>query len=80
MTQLTFTGIQGLAYPSGIAFDTSGTMFVTDTGHNRIAKIIGGAITTYASPIAGPFGNVAFNAAGDMFVANSFGGGIVMVS
>ena len=79
MTRLTFTGALGLASPTGIAFDTSGTMFVTDPGHNRIAKIIGGAITTYAS-ILGPFGNIAFNAAGDMFVAYFYGPGIVMVS
>ena len=79
MTKLTLTTGTALNYPTGIAFDTSGTMFVTDPGHNRIAKIIGGAITTYAS-ILGPVGNIAFNAAGDMFVASFYGPGIVMVS
>ena len=79
MTKLTFTTGTALNHPTGIAFDTSGTMFVTDYGGGRIAKFIGGAITTYAS-ILGPVGNIAFNAAGDMFVASFYGPGIVMVS
>ena len=42
------------AYPEGLAVDQHGNVFVADTGNQRIRKISGGVITTFAgNPSAG---------------------------
>ena len=37
-----------LSYFTGLAFDSSGSLYITDTGNSRIRKVTQGIITTYA--------------------------------
>jgi sugar lactone lactonase YvrE len=59
-----FTGDNGpataaqLNQPSGLAIDSGGNLYISDSGNNRIRKVSGGVITTYA-------GNGAATYAGD---------------
>lgn len=40
-----------LSYPSGVAVDSAGNVYIADTGHNRIRKVsTSGTITTVAGP------------------------------
>ena len=48
--------------PYGLAFDSSGDLYVADYGHNRILKITGGTVVT----IAGRADTVAGNAANEL--------------
>lgn len=68
----------GLVYPTGLAFDASGNLFVADgfdpiggTQHDgNIYKFTpGGARTIFATALNGPAG-LAFDAAGNLFVSN----------
>ena len=63
-----------LAFPTGVALDLVGDVFVADSGNNEVHMItVGtGAISTIAGPgdLDGPTG-VAMNAAGDLFIADT---------
>jgi uncharacterized protein (TIGR03437 family) len=77
-----------ISNPSSIAFDSAGSLYLSDLGNNRIRKITNGAITTIAgngtrrlaaetgpalaAPINEPFG-VAVDAAGNVYVAEAGG-------
>src|SRR5260370_38918936 len=37
-----------LSYIRGVAVDPSGTIYIGDTGNNRVRKVTGGTITTFA--------------------------------
>lgn len=66
-------------YPSGIAVDLAGNIFVTDTYNLAVRKIVaaGGTVVTVAGPDAagGPYGatGVAVDAAGNLHVAERDG-------
>lgn len=57
------------SYPTGVAVDASGNVFVADPGTNQIKKISGGTITVVASGFSTPFG-VSLDNAGFMYVAD----------
>ena len=85
MTTLQFTenGSPSTNYFSttGMAFDSFGAMFLTDYFGNNIMKVVGGAVETYlGTSLSYPYGSVAFNAAGNMFIADSDNHVIRMVS
>ena len=76
-----------LSDPSGVAFDAAGNMYIADSGSGRIRKVSNGAITTVAGSMnSAGFGGdggpavsaqlltpkgVAFDAAGNMYIADS---------
>ena len=35
-----------LAYPAGLAFDSAGSLYIADSGNNRVRKVTGGVIAT----------------------------------
>lgn len=57
--------------PSGVAADSSGNVYVADTGNNAIRKITSsGAVSTFASGFNGPQG-VAVDTLGNVYVADT---------
>lgn len=87
-----FSGDNGLAtaaqlsFPTGLAFDSAGDLYIADTGNSRIRKVVmtSGIITTVVGTTAGFSGDngpatlaqlsvpsgVVFNAMGDLFIAD----------
>ena len=66
------TFASGLNDPKDLAFDSSGNLYETDAGGDKIFKFTpAGAKTTFASNLFGPFG-LAFDAHGNLFEV-SFG-------
>ena len=64
----------GLNYPQGLAFDSAGSLFVSDG--DAIYKFnLNGVRTTFASGLSGPIG-LAFDSAGNLFVADNGIGGV----
>lgn len=76
-----------LSYPSAVALDSAGNLYIADSYNNRIRKISGGIITTVAgngsvgfSGDGGPAtsatlnepGGVAVDAAGNLYLADTF--------
>jgi len=58
-------------YPFGIAVDSSGNLFVADTGNNALRKITpGGTVSTVVAGLGGPSG-VAVSANGTVYIAES---------
>ncbi len=51
------------SYPSGVAFDSSGNLYVTDYGGHRIRKIQGGFVSTIAGSGSAGYANGIGNAA-----------------
>ena len=52
-----------LHYPSGVAADAAGNVYIADTGHGRVRKVdAAGIITTIAGP--GKYGSVTFSGDG----------------
>jgi DNA-binding beta-propeller fold protein YncE len=62
-------------YPYGLAFDSSGSLFVSTYRGGSLYKFTpGGGFTSFGSGLSDPFA-VACDAAGDVFVADLGGGG-----
>jgi uncharacterized protein (TIGR03437 family) len=75
-----------LAFPSGVAVDAAGNLYIADSGNNRVRKVSGGIITTVAGngvsgfsgdggpatrgELAAP-GAVAVDAAGNLYIADT---------
>ncbi|HEY5346043.1 MAG TPA: PEP-CTERM sorting domain-containing protein, partial [Verrucomicrobiae bacterium] len=55
-------------YSFGLAFDTSGNLFVGNASLGSIVKFTSGSPSTFASGLNSPFG-LAFDRSGDLFVA-----------
>ncbi len=86
---------QGLLLPSGVAVDTSGNLFIVDSGNQRVRTVSNGVIATIAGtgtpgysgdggPAAGaqlnnPTG-IAIDAAGKLFVSDSSNGRVRLLS
>ncbi len=86
-----FTGDNGpatsakLSSPSGVATDAMGTLFIADRNNNRIRKVNGGTITTFAGGGNGGLGDngpatsanlqfpqaVAVDSTGNLYIADS---------
>jgi sugar lactone lactonase YvrE len=68
------------SYPSGVAVDGAGNVYVADANNNLIREISAGTVTSIAgsgyliltSPFSAPVG-VAADAAGNVYVANDYG-------
>lgn len=86
--QVSFLGAQrtvpttGLGGPNGAAVDSSGNLYIADTGNNRIVKItptgtqtvVSAAPLTLSSPLA-----VAVDGAGNLYVSDSGHGRVVKI-
>ncbi len=61
----------GLSYPSGVAVDAAGDVFIGDSSNNRVVEIPagGGAQTTVATGLNLPYG-VAVDRGGYVFIAD----------
>lgn len=73
------TFASGLTSPTGLAFDSSGDLFVACGGpqEGSIVEITpGGVKSTFASSFANPFG-LAFDSAGDLFASGTSIAGII---
>ncbi len=65
--------LTGLSFPFGVAVDASGTLYVTDTGNDRVVALPPGAAEPVVLPFTGlwePCG-VAVDDAGTVYVADS---------
>jgi sugar lactone lactonase YvrE len=65
--------------PTGVALDTAGNLYISDTANNVIRKVTAatGVISTMTSPVLNSPRGIAVNAAGDVFVAE-FGANRIM--
>jgi uncharacterized protein (TIGR03437 family) len=65
-----------LSGPQGLALDSSGILYIADTGNSRVLKVSGGTIATVAGGAAtstqlyAPVG-LAFDAAGNLYIADT---------
>ena len=71
----------GLSFPTGLAFDAAGNLFVANAGTGAVTKFsaTGTFVGTFASGLAGPQG-LAFDSAGNLYVTSgqfSSNGGLV---
>jgi sugar lactone lactonase YvrE len=66
------TFVSGLTSPAGIAFDTSGNLYVAEQISSGTVKKISstGTISTFATGLSSPYG-LAFDGSGNLFVAES---------
>ncbi|ABG99584.1 serine/threonine protein kinase (plasmid) [Rhodococcus jostii RHA1] len=78
-TALPFTDLYD---PSGVAVDTTGTVYVADSGNARVLKLVAGSTTQTELPftgISGPTG-VAIDTAGNVYVADTDHGRVLRLA
>jgi sugar lactone lactonase YvrE len=78
-----------LSEPSGLAVDSSGNVFIADTGNNRIRKVTGGIVNDVSGPPSSftcapatlyrPWG-IALDASGDLYIAEPFNHRVMRLS
>jgi sugar lactone lactonase YvrE len=88
MAQITFLGAQrtvaatGLSTPNGAAVDSSGNLYVSDTGVNHVVKIdpTGNQtlVSTFPLTLSAPVG-LAVDSAGNLYVSDNGNGRVVKV-
>jgi streptogramin lyase len=81
--QMTIAG-SGLSYPTGVAVDAAGDVFIGDEFNNRVVKVPAGCTnadcqTMVGSGLNSPFG-VAVDGAGNIFVVDNGNSRVVKVS
>ena len=60
----------GMSFPQGLAFDTSGNLYVANADNNTVSRVTpGGDVSTFASGFSRPVG-LAFDTNGNLYVAN----------
>jgi serine/threonine protein kinase, bacterial len=66
-TELPFTGLK---FPSGIAVDSTGSVYVTDAMNNRVLKLAAGSPNQEVLPFTGLIGpnGVAVDSTGNVYV------------
>ena len=64
-----------LNFPSGVAVDSAGNLYIVDAGNNRIREVSGGTITTVAGN-----GSLGFSGDGGLATSASLGVGIGLIS
>lgn len=71
VTTYSDNGGSGFSNPHGVTFDTSGNLYVSSWGGDRIYKVATGsmAVSTYATGMRDPNG-LAFDTAGNLYVSN----------
>ena len=77
--RLPFTGLK---WPSGVAVDAAGDLYVTDAGNNRVVRLAAGSSTQTVlrfTDLNDP-GGVAVDAAGAVYVADSYNHRVVKLA
>ena len=70
----------GVNSPAAIAVDTSGNIFVADTGNNRVIEVTAkGVVSTVASGLSHPQG-VAVDGSGNVFISDTGNNQILQIS
>jgi hypothetical protein len=73
--------VTGLHFPSGVAVDGAGDVFIADSDCPCVVKVTpGGVQTTVGSGYSGPPQSVAVDAAGDVFVVDGVGGELFKIT
>ena len=69
--------ISGFTTPTGLAFDSSGNLYVADFATGQINKFSssGASLGAFASGLNSPT-EITFDSAGDLFVSNTFANGV----
>ena len=71
------TFASGLNAPDGLAFDSSGNLYVANTGDGTVSKVdTGGVVSTFASGFTHPVG-LTFDGAGNLYVSYGDNAGTV---
>lgn len=74
------TGLGSPGGPEGLAFDSSGNLYVANNHDNSLAKVTpGGVVSTFGSYVYQPVG-LAFDGAGNLYVTSDGPGNIYKVS
>jgi DNA-binding beta-propeller fold protein YncE len=62
----------GLSYPTGVAVDGAGDVFIADAGNGQVVEVTPGGIqTTVPATVLGSPQGVAVDGAGDVFIADA---------
>ncbi|MFJ5829147.1 hypothetical protein [Streptomyces sp. NPDC093089] len=71
---------EGLVRPTGMVWDASGRLYVSDTGNNRVVKIAegGGQTTVPTTGLSDPLG-LALDGCGGLYIADGFNDRVVRV-
>jgi len=79
------TGSAALNHPQGVAVDSAGNVFIADTAHHQIVRVIPGGnasamtITGLSTGVSGPEG-LALDDAGNLYIADTGNNRVVMVN